>query len=116
MTELGNRSVGAPGGGEAVAGDAVIEDLRMRQVSQILNVPQPTIRSWERRYGLPFASRSSGGHRRLTGDQVDQLRWMRDLVAPGHSAVKAAAVVNAGHLTSPAPPVEAILRAARELH
>ena len=116
MTELDSNSVGAARPVKTVARDAVIDDgLRMRQVSQILDVPQPTIRSWERRYGLPLANRSSGGHRRFTGKQVDQLRWMRDLIGQGHSAAEAAAVVNAGHLTSPAPLVEAFLQAAREL-
>jgi hypothetical protein len=93
---------------ESVARDTVVEELRMRQVSYILGIPQPTIRSWERRYGLRLANRSSGGHRRFTGGQVDQLRWMRDLVARGRSAVDAAAVVNTGHRTSNAPMVEGL--------
>jgi DNA-binding transcriptional MerR regulator len=80
----------------------------MRQVSYILDIPQPTIRSWERRYGLRLANRSSGGHRRFTRGQVDQLRWMRDLVARGRSVVEAAAVVSAGHRSSTAPLVEGL--------
>ena len=51
-------------------------------------MPAPTIRSWERRYGVPVADRSSGGHRRYTLDQLDRLRWMRDLIAQGRRPVR----------------------------
>ena len=39
-------------------------ELSIQQASETLSVPAPTIRSWERRYGVPVADRSSGGHRR----------------------------------------------------
>ena len=80
-----------------------------------MNVPAPTIRSWERRYGVPLADRSSGGHRRYARVQLDQLRRMRDLIAQGRRPVEAAALVKAGHATSPGPLVDAFLQAARDL-
>ena len=91
------------------------DGLSIHQASEVLNVPAPTIRSWERRYGVPVADRSSGGHRRYTRDQLEQLRWMRDLVAQGRRPVEAAALVAAGHATSPRRLVEAFLGAARDL-
>jgi DNA-binding transcriptional MerR regulator/methylmalonyl-CoA mutase cobalamin-binding subunit len=123
MTDVDSGSVDAPRPVNAIAGkrvdtvtdEPVGDQLRMRQISQLLDVPPPTIRSWERRYGLPHAGRSSGGHRRYTGRQVDELRWMRDLIARGQPASEAAAMVLAGHTTSPGPLVETFLRATREL-
>ena len=98
-----------------VSGGADDEQLTIQQASTILNLPAPTIRSWERRYGVPVAGRSSGGHRRYSQDQLDQLRRMRDLVAQGRRPVDAAALVNAGYPTSPEPLLDAFLRAARDL-
>ena len=89
--------------------------LTIRQASTILNLPAPTIRSWERRYGVPGADRSGGGHRRYTRDQLDRLRRMRDLIARGRRPVEAAALVRAGHGTSPGPLVDAFLQGACDL-
>jgi MerR family transcriptional regulator, light-induced transcriptional regulator len=91
------------------------EGLSIQQASETVNVPPPTIRSWERRYGVPVANRSSGGHRRYSQDQLDRLRWMRDLVAQGRRPVEAAALVGAGHVTSAGPLVDTFIRAARDL-
>ena len=60
-------------------------------LTELLEVPAPTLRSWERRYGVPLAGRSSGGHRRYARVQLDQLRRMRDLIARGRRPVEAAA-------------------------
>lgn len=114
MTDPDGASDDALGDGGASADDED-RDLTIQQASQLLNVPAPTIRSWERRYGVPLADRSIGGHRRYARVQVDQLRRMRDLIARGRRAVEAAALVKAGHSTSPGPLVEAFLRAALEL-
>ncbi|MBA3527831.1 MAG: MerR family transcriptional regulator, partial [Propionibacteriaceae bacterium] len=83
MTDLGSASEDAPRDGGASAHDADDRELTIQQASQVLNVPAPTIRSWERRYGVPLADRSSGGHRRYARVQLDQLRRMRDLIARG---------------------------------
>ena len=37
-----------------------------------------TIRSWERRYGLPSPHRSKGGHRQYSQQDVDTLIWLVD--------------------------------------
>ena len=38
--------------------------MTIAQVSALLGIPVPTIRSWERRYGFPTPSRTRGRHRR----------------------------------------------------
>jgi methanogenic corrinoid protein MtbC1 len=103
-----NDSVSATSGGDTLDGDSA---LTIQQASRELNLPAPTIRSWERRYGLPVTGRSHGGHRRYTGNQLAALRRMRDLVAQGRRAVDAAAQVKAEYETTPAPLIEALLRA-----
>jgi methanogenic corrinoid protein MtbC1 len=100
---------------DGAAANGADEELTIQQASRLLNVPAPTLRSWERRYGVPLAGRSSGGHRRYARVQLDQLRRMRDLITQGRRTVEAAGLVKAGHATSPAPLVEAFLQAAREL-
>jgi methanogenic corrinoid protein MtbC1 len=64
--------------------------LPIQQVSTLLGVPAPTLRSWERRYGLPATVRSAGGHRRYSETELQQLRLMRDEVAHGRRAADAA--------------------------
>jgi MerR family transcriptional regulator, light-induced transcriptional regulator len=102
---------------ESPANGAPSDDakLTIQQASATLNLPAPTIRSWERRYGVPAADRSSGGHRRYTPDQLDRLRHMRDLIAQGRRPVEAAALVKAGYAASPGPLVDAFLQGARDL-
>lgn len=36
----------------------------------------PTIRAWERRYGLPSPQRTEGGHRQYTQRDIDTLKWL----------------------------------------
>lgn len=52
-------------------------------VAELLGIPVPTIRSWERRYGFPSPSRTRGRHRRYTEQEIEQLRDMRDLITKG---------------------------------
>ena len=65
----------------------------IKQVSESLGIPAPTLRSWERRYGIPVTSRSSGGHRRYAEDELIQVRLMRDEIARGKRAAEAALAV-----------------------
>ena len=60
-------------------------------VSKVLDIPVPTIRSWERRYGFPTPSRTGGRHRRYTEREIEQLRDLRDLITRGHLARDAVA-------------------------
>lgn len=88
--------------------------LTIEQVSRIVNVPIPTIRSWERRHKVPKVSRTQGGHRRYTAEQLDALHRMRELVAQGLRPVDAAARVKAQETTSPESLIEALLQASQE--
>ena len=67
--------------------------LSIQSVSELLAIPAPTIRSWERRYGLAQALRTGGGHRRYSARDVDDLRLMRDEVSRGRRAADAAVLV-----------------------
>lgn len=65
--------------------------LTVGAVAQRLKVAVPTLRSWERRYGLGPSERSEGGHRRYTDDDVARLRRMLALTGQGvppHSAAR----------------------------
>ncbi|MCW2785270.1 MAG: hypothetical protein JWP74_1787 [Marmoricola sp.] len=68
-----------PGGGMAI-----------KEAGELLRVPAPTLRSWERRYGLPTTARSVGGHRRYSFAALNQLRLMRDEIAIGRPAADSA--------------------------
>jgi methanogenic corrinoid protein MtbC1 len=65
--------------------------LGIREVSALLSVPAPTIRSWERRHALSTVARDEHGHRRYTGADVAVLRRIRDERANGVRASEAVA-------------------------
>ena len=88
--------------------------LTIEQVSRMLGVPVPTIRSWERRHQVPVVDRTPGGHRRYSSEQLEALRRMRDLVAQGLRPVDAAARIKAEDATSPDSLIEALLQASQE--
>ncbi len=60
--------------------------LAIKEAGELLHVPVPTLRSWERRYGVPATGRTAGGHRRYTIEALNQLRLMRDEIAIGRPA------------------------------
>jgi DNA-binding transcriptional MerR regulator len=66
------------------------DGLPIKDAAKYLGVPGPTLRSWERRYGLPTTTRSVGGHRRYRTGELRQLRLMRDEIAIGRPAADAA--------------------------
>ena len=43
------------------------------EVAETLNVSVPTLRSWERRYGVICPARTAGSHRRYSDEDVDRL-------------------------------------------
>ena len=89
--------------------------LTIEQVSALLGLPAPTIRSWERRHGVPDVSRTSGGHRRYTSEQVDLLRRFRDLIVDGRRPGEAAEQLRSQPRAQPEALIEDYLRAARDL-
>ena len=91
------------------------QQLTIQQASRLLQVPAPTIRSWERRYQIPQVDRSSGGHRRYTQEQVRTLRRMRDAIAQGQSAADAALLIKTATLSSLKPMIDRLLEATHRL-
>ncbi|MET3807173.1 methanogenic corrinoid protein MtbC1 [Nakamurella sp. UYEF19] len=77
-----------PGRREPTANGVPIAEL-----SAVLGVPMPTLRSWELRYGIPTMNRTSGRHRRYLPDEVHAIRLMRDEISRGQKAALAAATV-----------------------
>jgi DNA-binding transcriptional MerR regulator len=94
MTDSGARDLATS---EARSGS-----LPIAAVAEMLSIPIPTIRSWERRYGFPEPERTSGKHRRYSVDQVRQLRELRDTITLGHTAREAAEIVRRGESAVPA--------------
>ena len=86
---MSQQTSSPPRSGEPDVGDG----LSIQVVSRLLDVPAPTIRSWERRYGVPPTSRSTGGHRRFFRDELVMLQQMRDEIVRGRRAADAAALV-----------------------
>ena len=69
--------------------------LPIQEVSRRLGIPAPTLRAWDLRYGVPRSSRSPGGHRRYSAEDVERLRLMRDEIGRGRRARDAARTVHA---------------------
>src|SRR3954447_2316874 len=58
-------------------------------VSRMTGVAAPTLRAWEERYAVVLPERSAGGQRLYTREHVDQLGFVRDVMAGGASAADA---------------------------
>lgn len=62
-------------------------------VAQRVGLPAPTLRSWDRRYGVGPTERTEGNHRRYTDGDIRRVRLMSRLTARGVPAQAAAEVV-----------------------
>jgi len=65
--------------------------LPVGAVARLLGVAAPTLRTWDRRYGLAPSERSNGRHRRYTPVDVARLAHMRQLTLRGVAPAEAAA-------------------------
>jgi DNA-binding transcriptional MerR regulator len=54
-------------------------------VARMVGLPVSTLRSWEERYGVVIAVRSSGGQRRYTRNQLAQLTFVVEQIEHGFS-------------------------------
>lgn len=97
-----------------MSGPTRTDGLAIAAVSDLLGIPVPTIRSWERRYGYPSPARTAGSHRRYSADEVDQLRALRDAIAQGRPAREAVDVARARSLERAHrdPRIDVLLKAA----
>ncbi|MEP6972518.1 MAG: MerR family transcriptional regulator [Actinomycetota bacterium] len=92
--------------------------LTIAAVADLLQIPVPTIRSWERRYGFPTPDRTRGKHRRYSGEELEQLRTLRDAITQGYAAKEAVEIVRMGRRVAPpagALRVDDLLGAAMDL-
>lgn len=58
-------------------------------VSRMTNIPEATLRVWERRYGFPKPTRTSGGHRLYSQQEVFRLQWVKTRIDEGMQVSKA---------------------------
>ena len=54
-------------------------------IARMTGIPVATLRTWEDRYGLVIATRSAGGQRRYSRDQLEQLMFVAEEVRGGMS-------------------------------
>jgi DNA-binding transcriptional MerR regulator/methylmalonyl-CoA mutase cobalamin-binding subunit len=88
----GARSVQPPD----VSGAGARGPFRIAAVSEMTSVPEPTLRAWERRYGIPAPDRTASGYRLYGLREVEQVREMRALCEGGMAAGEAARLVRSG--------------------
>ncbi|WP_296570505.1 MerR family transcriptional regulator [Phreatobacter sp.] len=58
--------------------------IDISRLSQLTGVNVSTLRSWESRHALITPSRSVGGHRLYSAEDVERLMLVKDLIAVGH--------------------------------
>jgi DNA-binding transcriptional MerR regulator len=83
--------------------------MTIGQVSRLLGVPVPTLRSWELRYGVGAGDRTPGGHRRYSETQVQVLRALNAAVARGLAPSTAAQALR-GPESDAEPPVDLLVQ------
>jgi DNA-binding transcriptional MerR regulator len=66
---------------------------RINAVAEMTGVAAPTLRAWERRYGVPSPVRTSSAYRLYSDHDVGLVMRMRDLTRHGVSAAEAARIV-----------------------
>ena len=66
---------------------------RIHTVAELTGVAAPTLRAWERRYGVPAPDRTASAYRLYGPAAIAEIERMRDLCAQGVSAAQAAATV-----------------------
>ena len=90
--------------------------LRIGEVSRRTGVAVPTLRAWERRYGLLSPARTDGGHRLYSDEDITRVRGMQRLLDTGWSAAAAAReVLRAPASVIPLRPIAAPGQASGEL-
>lgn len=52
-------------------------------VSRMTQIPETTLRVWERRYDFPKSTRTSGGHRLFSHQEVMRLEWVKQRMNEG---------------------------------
>ena len=68
--------------------------LRIGELSRRSGVSPELLRAWERRYGLLRPTRSSGGLRLYSPDDLERVRSMQRHLASGLAAAEASALAS----------------------
>ena len=63
--------------------------LSIGALSRAAGIPAETLRTWERRYGVPVAHRTPSGHRRYDPGTLNWLKLVARAIAAGHHASEA---------------------------
>lgn len=79
---------------------------RIQTVSRLTGVPAPTLRAWERRYGIPSPQRTDSAYRLYTDQDLDLIRRLKELCDQGMAPSQAAEVVRRMAEADPSEPVE----------
>ncbi|MCA9525989.1 MAG: MerR family transcriptional regulator [Myxococcales bacterium] len=66
---------------------------RIQTVARLTGVPSPTLRAWERRYGIPSPQRTESSYRLYTDADVELIRRLKELCDQGMAPSQAADVV-----------------------
>ena len=87
--------------------------LRIGELSRRSGVSPELLRAWERRYGLLRPTRSPGGLRLYSGNDLDRVRQMKQHLADGLAAAEAAALAtrSASDQVVPSPRLPSTARA-----
>lgn len=83
---------------------------RIQAVSRMTGVPSPTLRAWERRYGIPAPQRTDTAYRLYSDEDVELIRRLKHFTEQGMAPSEAADLMKrlTDSVTPPAPaPVEA---------
>lgn len=57
--------------------DSAVGVYSIHAVAESTGVPQTTLRHWEKAYGLVVPSRTHGGHRLYSEDDVRRIKWLK---------------------------------------
>jgi len=60
--------------------------LSIGALARAVGIPVETLRTWERRYGVPSAERTDSGHRRYSMATLTRMRLVRAAIQAGHRA------------------------------
>jgi DNA-binding transcriptional MerR regulator len=95
-------------GGTVDSQDGDPATMSIGEVARRTGVTVPTLRAWERRYGLLVPVRTAGGHRRYRDEDVQRVLAVVELAGQGWAVGAAARRVAGGKSPSPParPPVD----------
>jgi MerR family transcriptional regulator, light-induced transcriptional regulator len=82
--------------------------LRIGELARRTGVTEPTLRAWERRYGLLRPERSAGGFRLYSDEDALRVRAMQEHLDRGVAASEAAGLALAAS-PEDAPPIESLV-------